>query len=260
MALELLPLLKVQRAVLDTPPGPGRFQRYLAAMLDKDGDMALPLAAFNPMSKPHVTALLDSLLAMGAEGEAQSALAEAARRLGPDTPQLRVGLVVVDDARGGWTNRFLTDADHRFGGATYAKRGFATGYLWTGDETTRAMIRAEILATIYRHCYKARNGLPQTLREMLTLEGLTFTFSGVTTPLDEGAALRTRSIITPLLDEAAQPTVIACLYGDEAAISVGYPPLGVPAWGGFALAAIAARAQRWDPLKALRGVATLRFR
>lgn len=259
MALELLPLLAMQRELLNTPPGPERFRCYLAAMLDKDGDMALPLAAFNPMSKPHVTALLDILLAMGAEDEVRSALAEAARRLGPDTPQLRVGLVVVDDALGGWTNRFLSDADHRFGEVTYVKRGFATGYVWTGDETTRAMIRAEILAVIYRHCYKARNGPPQTLREMLTLEGLTCNFSGAASSPDEADLLRTRALVTPLLDKIEQPTVFACLYGDGAAVSVGYPPLGVPAWGGFALAAAVARTQRWDPLRALREPAALRF-
>src|SRR6476661_7555477 len=135
MTLELLPLLAVQRELLNTPPGPERFQRYLAAMLDNDGEVALPLAAFNPMSKPHVTALLDTLLAMDAEEEVQSALSEAARRLGPDTPQVRVGLVVVDDALGGWTNRYLTDADHRFGDTGNMNRGFAIGYVWTGDET-----------------------------------------------------------------------------------------------------------------------------
>lgn len=259
MTLELLPLLAVQRELLNTPPGPERFQRYLATMLDKDGEVALPLAAFNPMSKPHVTALLDTLLGMGAEEEVRSALTEAARRLGPDTPQLRVGLVVVDDALGGWTNRFLTDADHRFGGGGDRKRGFATAYVWTGEETTRTMIRAEVLAVIYRQCYKARNGPPQTLREMLTLEGLTFTFSGAALPTDEDAVLRTRTIITPLLDNAAQPTVMACLYGDEAAVSVGYPPLGVPAWGGFALAAAVAQAQRWNPLRALREPDSRRF-
>ena len=259
MPLELLPLLVVQRELLNTPPGPERFQRYLAAMLDKDGEMALPLAAFNPMSKPHVTDLLDTLLAMDAEAEVRSALGEAVRRLGPATPQARVGLVVVDDALGGWTNRYLTDADHRFGDTGNMKRGFATGYVWTGDETTRAMIRAEILSVLYRHAYKARYGLPQTLREMLTLEGLTGNFSGATTPTDEEGVLRTRTIIAPLLDATAQPTAIACLYGDEAAISIGYPPLGIPAWGGLGLATATAQAQRWDPLKALREPVALQF-
>ncbi len=99
MTLELLPLLAVQRELLNTAPGPARFKEYLAAMLDEDGEMVLPLAAFNPMSKPHVTVLLDTLLAMGAEEGAQAALGEATRRLGASSPALRVGLVVVDDAR-----------------------------------------------------------------------------------------------------------------------------------------------------------------
>ncbi len=121
------------------------------------------------------------------------------------------------------------------------------------------MIRAEMLAIVYRYCYKLRHGLPQTLQEMLTLEGLTFLFSGVTFPGGETDLSRTRLSVTPHLDATAQPTVFACLYGDDAAVAVGYPPLGVPAWGGFALAATVAQTQRWNPLQGLHNQASLRF-
>ena len=247
MGLELLPLLAAQRELLETGRGFERFRRYLALMLDAEGEVALPLAAFNPMSKPHVAALLDTLIATGAENEVRAALAAATARLGAATPDLRVGLVVVDDAQGGWTNRYLTDADHRFGAVGEEQRGFATIYLWSAEANPGAAVRAETLSTIYRHCYKRRHGLPRSLREMLVLEGLAGRFAGATTTLDPDDLHRASAILAPLLDETSFPIVFACLYGDEAAIAVGYPPLGVAPWGGFAVASAHAAARHRDP-------------
>src|SRR4051812_17961418 len=133
MDLELLPLLQAQRDLLKTGRGFERFKQYLDLMLDGQGEIALPLATFNPMSKPHVAELLDALIAMGAEEVARAALDEAAVRLQGIPGKLRVGLVIADDAMGGWTNRYLTDARHRFEDDGEIKRGFATTLIWTGE-------------------------------------------------------------------------------------------------------------------------------
>jgi len=69
----------------------------------------------NPMGKPHVAAVLDKLIALDGEGVAAEAAAEAERRLASVHLDLKVGLVVSDDAMGGWTNRYLSEL-----------RGFAT--------------------------------------------------------------------------------------------------------------------------------------
>ena len=158
MDLHFLPLLQVQRDLLDTERGFERFKRYLGVMLDGQGEIALPLETFNPMSKPHVAALLDALIAMGAEEVARAALDEAAARLRDIPGKLRVGLVVADDALGGWTNRYLTDAQHRFTYAGMLKRGFATPLVWTGEGATRERVREETLASVYRAAYRLRQG------------------------------------------------------------------------------------------------------
>jgi hypothetical protein len=57
----------------------------------------------------------------------------------------------------------------------------------------------------------------------------TLAFAGATTvalPADELAYAR--EVIAPHLDAADQPTVFACLFGDEAASEAGYPQLGLP--------------------------------
>ena len=257
MGLQFLPLLGEQRELLNTARGFARFQQYLDTMLDERGEVRVPLAAFNPMSKPHVAALLDDLIAIDAERVVRDALAEAAARLDPLTPTERVGLVVVDDALGGWTNRYMTDMDHRFDASGELKRGFATAYVWTGEAATPALIRAEVLSVVYRHCYKRRHGLPTTLRQMLTLEGLVAQFADLATTLSPRDLHQTRALIARHLDATTTPTVFAALYGDDAAISVGYPPLGVPAWGGFGVAHEVARHAGWAPLAALGNMASL---
>lgn len=264
MELTFLPLLQVQRDLLDTARGFERFKKYLDVLTDGQGDIALPLGTFNPMSKPHVAELLDALLAMDAEGVARTALDDAARRLRRVAGRLRVGLVVADDAMGGWTNRYLTDARHRFEDAGWLKRHFATPLIWTGEITPatlsvaamRAQVRAETLATIYRAAYQLRHGMPKTLRAMLTQEGFVGVFAGIPPTLAPDDLTAVRDLLMVHLDTANYPIIIACLYGDEAAEAVGYPALGVPPWGGFAAALAEARARGWEPVGALLGEGT----
>ena len=201
--LAYMPLLRAQRELLDVPRGPDRFAAYLDAILGGTEDIVRPLAVFNPMARPHVAGLLDSLLAKGAEEAARNATAEAdARlgeaRLGEAAGDLRVGLVVADDAPGGWTNRSTTDAEHRFGNSGEDRRGFATVLLWASETQTRLTAREAVLASIYRTRYRQRHGRPGTLGQMLTREGLAAVFAGETSPALAGDDLdRARTVIAP---------------------------------------------------------------
>jgi hypothetical protein len=56
----------------------------------------------------------------------------------------------------------------------------------------------------------------------------------------------TREVLRPHLGSSHPPVLLAALYGDEAARSVGYPPLGLSADAGLALA-------RADALAAAEG-------
>src|SRR6478752_7291072 len=105
MRVELVPMLAAQRDLLETPRGWARFSRYLAAMTGGTGEIVLPLPLFNPMAKGHVAAFLDRLIALKAEVIAERAAAEAGKRLHAFDLDFRLGLVVADDAQGGWTNR-----------------------------------------------------------------------------------------------------------------------------------------------------------
>jgi len=72
---------------------------------------------------------------------------------------------------------------------------------------------------------------------MMRQEGLALAFAGATEPaLDPDDLHYTREVIQPYLDSQHFPTIFACLYGDEAAKSVGYEPLGLSTKAGYALA------------------------
>jgi hypothetical protein len=77
-----------------------------------------------------VPELLDSLLAMEAETVAAQASAEAVRHLASTSGDIKLGLVVVDDLMGGWTNRYFSEFFHRFEGPSAYKRGWMSAWIW----------------------------------------------------------------------------------------------------------------------------------
>ena len=86
---------------------------------------------------------------------------------------------------------------------------------------------------------------------MLIQEALVARFAGGESELAPPLLERARIVVGQHLDAIDTPVTFACLYGDDAAISVGYPPLGVPAWGGLAVAASWASSAAWNPRAAL---------
>lgn len=239
MNFEFVPLLQLQRDLLSIPRGWARFQEYLRVILKEDrSDIRLPpLAIMNPMGKEHVSALLDTLLAIGAEDAAANALGEASTQLAGVPGTFKVGLVVADDVMGGWTNRYTAEFSHRFEGQGQRKRGWLAGVLWASDPPSLQGVRQEVLAAVYRASYIQQYGEARTLREMLAQEGYVMSRAGCLKPaLDAGDLCYTREIIAPHLDAQDRPTIIACLFGDTAAAALGYTPQGLSERAGLALA------------------------
>ena len=247
MKLSFLPLLQVQRDLYSMPRGMERFREYIKTMTDPEtGDLALPLVAMNPMGKEHVAALIDEYIALGAEDIATEAMlgsvphflpARGMNGDGAGTREYKVSLVVSDDLKGGWTNRWASEFGHRIEGAAITKRGFITALLWTSEPASAESVREAVLTSIYRVEYLQSHPAPKTLREMLAQEGYAMARAGCTTPaLDAEDLDYTRAVIAPHLDAHDRATVIPCLFGDPAATGLGYPPQGLSERAGFALA------------------------
>jgi len=246
MNLAYVPLLAVQRELYAVPRGLERFRKYLGTMTNKGGtglDLP-PLVIMNPMAKDHVTALLDQLLALDADGVAAAAAAEASARLADVPGDFKATLVVADDRMGGWTNRYACEYNLRVQCSPapqrlprWTKHFWVTGVLWSSEAASAPAAREAILTAVYRLAHVQRHGPARTLRDMLAQEGAILAAAGCTGPvLDEEDIAYTREVLIPHLDADDMRTVIECLFGDAAARTLGFTPRGLSPCAGVALA------------------------
>jgi len=248
MPIEFVPLLQIQLELYRLPRGPERFQAYLQAMVAPGGrELRLPpLVAMNPMGREHLPARLEAWLALDAE--VLGARAAATVPWDGSLGRLKLGLVIADDVKGGWTNRYTSEMTHRFPNPKALKSGWLAGVLWASEAPTAEAVTLEVRSVIWRATYIAAHGAACSLRAMLAQEGWVMAKSGCApakTPgrLDEGGRIiaaeeiaKIRATIRPHLDATDPPTLIPCLFGDPAAEALGHRPLGLPESAGFALA------------------------
>jgi hypothetical protein len=256
MMLEYVPLLQVQRKLQGLPRDFERFKQYLRTVKTQDGKgIELPsLIAMNPMGKEHVTVLLDSLLALDADGIAARATAEASVRLAHAAGDCKITLVIADDLKGGWTNRYATEFTFRFQcGAPgrlprWLKHFWITAFLWSSEPASEKAVREAVLTAVYRTAYVQRHGPARTLRERLAQEGAVMARAGCTGPvLDLEDIAYTREVLMPFLEAEDTRTCIECLFGDAAGRTLGFTPRGLSPWAGLALALHDARAREAVP-------------
>jgi len=238
MKFEFVSLLPTQRELYAVPRGAERFEAYLKAMLNVNGDeVRFPLMGMNPMGREHVPALLDDYLSLDAEGVAEQALGEVAGEVAGIPGEYKVALVLVDDAKGGWTYRYTTEFGHYFQEQALFKRGWLVAILWASERPSAAAVRAEVRAVVHRAAYVAQHGAARTLRQMLEQEGTVRARAGGADPaLSDEERAYTHDVITPLLDAEDMPTILSVLFGDAAALELGYTPLGLVERAGLAWA------------------------
>jgi hypothetical protein len=252
--LDYVPLLQVQRDLQGMPRGYERFRQYLRTMLSDDGVELPPLGIMNPMAKDHVTALLDALLALDADGVGARAAAAAEAALADVPGKAKVGLVVADDLMGGWTNRYDYEFKLRFGFGhrpferdpdspsgfrlpRWLKHFWLTGVLWSSEPPSVRAVREAVLLPAHRLAYAYRHGPARTLRAMLAQEGHVMAAVGCAGPtLDAEDIAYTREVLAPFLDAGDMRTAIECLFGDAAGRTLGFTPRGLSPWAGLALA------------------------
>lgn len=258
MQLDYEPLLKIQREIQALPRDRDRFRHYLRTIWNcyaADFEL-IPLMIANPMARDHVTAILDELLAMGADQIGADAAREASAKLSDLPGDYKAAVVVADDLKGGWTNRYDWEFKLRFGfgpeevrctaSATepvefkpprWSRYFWVMGVLWSSDAPSRDSVREAMLTAAYRTAFQMRHGAPQTLRDMLHQEGEVLAAAGCTRPaLDPDDIAYTREVLAPFLDASDMRSCVECLFGDAAARTLGFTPRGLSHWAGVALA------------------------
>jgi hypothetical protein len=238
VTLEYVPLLKVQRDLYDLPRGMERFREYIRTLTGGSDELKLPLVAMNPMGKDHLPPFLDHLLAIDADGVGARALAEAASALPGESGDYRACLVVSDDLKGGWTNRYASEFSYRFEQRAMYRRAWLPAILWTSESYDATFVREEVLQCIYRVVYVQRHGPASTLGEMLAQESDVMRRAGSTALcLEDEDLAYTREVLREYMGATDRATLIAALFGDSAARDLGYQPLGLSSRAGLALAA-----------------------
>jgi hypothetical protein len=237
LRLVLLRLLAKQRALYDLPRDMNRFRTYVAELKARQDDLAWVLAGMNPMAKDKAPAAYDALLAIGAEDIAEAALRDAEARLAHVAGELKVALVVQDDAQGMWSQEEPTEAKAWQSDAT-AKHGFAVAaFLSSRAPYTAAQVARQARYAAYFAAHQRAHGAPATLRDVLQLVGRARRFAWDAPALPASEVARARGILAPHLEARASfPECFAALFGDEAARKWGHAPLGLPARAGFEVA------------------------
>jgi hypothetical protein len=219
MRVEYVPLLQTQRELYRMPRDMKRFEQYLRTMVDESGeDLALPpLVAMNPMAREHVPELLDDYLRLDADSIARHAIA-------------------------GWTNRYACEyamkfpGDVRPGSRANRRSAWLCVPLWSSEPADGARLRQEVMSTLFRAAYQTTHGRSRTLRQMLAQERYCASCAGYCGPrMDADELDYTRQVMEPYLDCEDIPTVIACLFGDPAAESLGFRKFGLSHRAGLAL-------------------------
>ena len=237
MHITVVSLLKQQHELYLLPRGQERFQAYINLTIgeSKDDPDHPVLSMINPMGREHVEAAYCRLLALDAEAIASNVIADIQAQLDPFDGNYKLGIIMTDE-QGGWSNRYFGEMTQRFGCNQLYKLGWISVAFWAADQFSVDHVRAEVLRSIYRVLYWQQYGVPQTLYEMLTQEGYAASWAGDRCQLTVDELAYTREVLEPFFASSDYPTLMACLFGDAAADSVGYPTLGLSPCAGFDLA------------------------
>jgi hypothetical protein len=214
MAIEVIPTLEVMAGVYRKPTAGGsasdRFRAYVAA-----GRAGLPVSGYNPMTAQPVLDTIDALMGVGAEDCLEEVANRTAEALGYEQDDV---MYVTVAAPGMWTDRLATEVEHRF----VAKQPEGV-LLWVDAQIEASVLSAEFVAQTLRLIHHRRYGPPSTLADAFRQEGLAGALGGAVGRAHPEAA----EVLRVLADNSTLAIQVAFFYGDEAASTMGFTPLGL---------------------------------
>ena len=245
MKINYVPLLEICRKIQGHPRGRQRFSEYLKKMLRQDGQEVeyTPLVLMNPMAREHVTLLLDDLVELGADELAANTVSEILPAVEHLDGEFNASLIVVDDEKGGWTNRYAYEYDLRRiqslqeMNETQAARFWITGVLWSSEVVSTEAIVDAMRTAVYRAVWVQAFQYARSLRDFLTQESGVMLLSQCQCPGgDSSLSTHSHDILEALYSETEKRSFIECAFGDPAAESLGYTQLGLEEFAGLRLA------------------------
>lgn len=239
MSIAYVPLLRRIRPLYDLPREPDqRFPFYIAQVRAGETIGCPPLVAYNPMGKAHVGAYLDGLIALDVDNLAQAWIDALPQQILAHLDDMRLGIAVVDDVAGGWTERSAYEMNERFPQAqSKSTAGWLTTFLYASEPIGLSQVAARVTATVARAALIAKRGMAHTIGQMLAQEALVYQYATPPFAIDDEEFAYTSAVIGPYLEAVDYPTQVAVLLGDELARRNGFAPLGFAPYAGLAWAA-----------------------
>lgn len=188
-----------------------RFVAYLARVESEHA-----LAPYNPMAGPAALASVQRLIELDAEAIAGRHAAEAE-------------LAVVVSSPGLWTDRVATEVELRTDPEPPALVRF-----WAGEPVEAADVERECAAAAQRVRWSLEHGPARTVDAVLAREGAAYAVAGSPFgPLATGEAALVGDAVELLGASEQRGDIAVVLFGDPAAVALGWTPLGLPWHAGY---------------------------
>lgn len=206
-------------------------------MIDEDGEELgfAPLVLANPMAREHVRDLVDRYLELDADSIAVETIESVLPEFSHFDERFEASLVIVDDQKGGWTNRFATEIylrqipDPRVLNAKRRARFWITGVLWSSEPASAEIVQVAMKTAAFRLLYVFENGPARTVSELVRQERAVLSRSGQSlAPLECNENNWTQQILADRANEIDFANLVTCLFGDMAAETLGFEKLGLP--------------------------------
>jgi hypothetical protein len=236
----------------DGGPASPRFKAYVSRTPSEPG-----LIAYNPMAGPAALETVEMLIACDAEALAQQIAQQVVDLC---EYQNDVALSVAVRSSGLWTHRVATEVEERAGAKPRTQgRGFVS--IWSREPCDVNDVAREAAAECVRVMWTTQHGKELTARSLLAREGLAYAIASryatpgpYAAPLTDEESLAIIGILDILGDSGDSSDMANVLFGDAAAIELGWTPLGIPLNAGYkwAVARALEHLQAASPLLALR--------
>ena len=227
MPFTLLPVLDRMIELYQQPRDINRFKAYLATLTTKDGkDIELPIGVYNPMAREHVLERLQLMKELGAEEQVNAEITAINQHSDAPTDIVRVTIGLADDLGGGWTNRQSTDYQNKFRTRALLVRNFCTPIFWMSEPVDRSLVASRSREYLYRFMYQQRNGMPKTLADHVRQEADVQSRNNQQPVIDTEQLATVRALFDTSRQRDDYALIFTFLYGDAAANTFGYPPIG----------------------------------
>jgi hypothetical protein len=230
MTFELLPILDIMIDLYKKPRSHERFQEYLFSLQgDKKGELLLPIMGFNPMAKEHILNKIFELKDLEIENIMSEALIDLNKKVKSKYGEqnFKIAFNLLDDLKGSWTNRFVSDYDNKFKIGGLINRHFCTPIFWASEDYSKEKIRTRTLEYSYRTLYWLTNRSPSKLNEHVEQERFIAQELGFKNNIEESEYLILDDFYKNNQHQDNYNLIFNFFYGNEASKSFGFPTFGL---------------------------------